>query len=100
MAGAFVVIAEFSVGAEGKAEFLELCAFDSVRSTTDEAGCSQFDVVTAEESPEVVILYEVYADRAAFDAHMQTPHYAVFAAGVERLGVTKTLVRFLTRQAG
>ena len=95
---AYVVFAEFSVGAEQKAEFLELCKFDSVRSTTDEAGCSQFDVSASEELPELVVLYEVYADKAAFDLHMKTPHYEVFRAGVERLGVTVTQVRFFTRQ--
>jgi quinol monooxygenase YgiN len=95
---AFVVIAEFAVASERKKEFLELCAFDSLRSVTDEPGCRQFDVVTSEESPEAVILYEVYDDRSAFDAHKATPHYAVFAEGVERLGVRMTLVRYLTRQ--
>jgi quinol monooxygenase YgiN len=97
MQGAFIVIAEFAVSAENRAEFLELCVFDSVRSVEDEVGCEQFDVVTAEETPEVVILYEVYADRAAFDTHQTMPHYAVFKAGVERLGVTATLVRFMSR---
>ena len=95
---AFVVLAEFKAGAEQRAEFLELCKFDSLRSTMDEAGCSQFDVVVPEDAPEVVMLYEVYADRAAFDTHMETPHYAVFKAGVERLGVTIMQVRFLARQ--
>lgn len=95
--GAFVVLAEFSVSAEHKAEFLELCAFDSRSSLQHEPGCRQFDAQTMEDAPDVVILYEVYDDRAAFDAHLATPHYATFAAGVERLGVAKTLVRLLTR---
>ena len=96
--GAFVVIAEFAVSPEHKQEFLELCAFDSRESEAKEPGCQSFAAHTVEESPEAVILYEVYEDRAAFDAHLATPHYATFAAGVERLGVAKTLVRFLTRQ--
>jgi autoinducer 2-degrading protein len=98
MAGEFVVIAEFRVGTEQRAEFLDLCAFDSLRSRTDEPGCRQFDVVSGDEEPEEVILYEIYDDRAAFDAHLTMPHYAVFAEGVERLGVTKTQVRRLARQ--
>jgi autoinducer 2-degrading protein len=97
-AAPFVVIAEFEVPTEHRTEFLELCAFDSLRSTTDEAGCRQFDVNTSDEAPQVVILYEVYDDRAAFDKHLTTPHYDVFAAGLAKFGVTKTLARFLNRE--
>ena len=95
---AFVVLAEFSVASGQRAEFLDLCAFDGLRSTADERDCHQFDLVTSPESPEAVILYEVYTDQAAFDHHLTTPHYATFAQGLDRLGVTKTRVRFLTRQ--
>ena len=93
----FVVIAELSVSGPHRAEFLELCAYDSRSSVENEPGCHQFDVLTMEDAPEVVVLYEVYDDRAAFDAHLATPHYAAFAEGVERLEVTKTQVRFLER---
>ena len=93
----FVVIAELSVPSPHRAEFLELCAYDSRSSLQDEPGCRQFDVLTTESEPEAVILYEVYDDRAAFDAHLATPHYAKFAEGVTRLEVTKTQVRFLDR---
>lgn len=95
-AALFVVLAEFSVPAEHKAEFLKLCAFDATSSVRDEPGCRQFEAHTVEDAPEAVILYEVYDDRAAFDAHLQTPHYATFADGVERLGVAKVQVRMLT----
>ncbi|MFC6646014.1 putative quinol monooxygenase [Granulicella cerasi] len=95
---AFVVIAEFEVSAENRREFLELCRYDAEHSVSDEPGCRQFDCSTAEESLESVVLYEVYDDRVAFDAHLQTPHYALFAEGVERLGVQKVRVRFFARQ--
>ena len=93
----FVVLAELSVPSPHRAEFLELCAFDSRSSVQNEPGCRQFDVLTAESTPEVIVLYEVYDSRAAFDAHLATPHYEKFAEGVTRLGVTKTQVRFLER---
>ncbi|MBE7157250.1 MAG: antibiotic biosynthesis monooxygenase [Rhodospirillales bacterium] len=93
----FVVIAELSVPEPHRAEFLELCAFDSRSSVQNEPGCRQFDVLTMESTPDMVVLYEVYDDRAAFDAHLATPHYAKFADGVTRLGVTKNQVRFLDR---
>ncbi len=93
----FVVIAEFEVAAEYKAEFLEICLFDSVRSTEDEAGCRQFDVLTSDDSPTSVALYEVYDDRAAFDVHLTMPHFAVFSEVLKRLGVETKAVRFFAR---
>jgi autoinducer 2-degrading protein len=95
---AFVVIAEFEVSAENKAEFLEMCRFDSERSTTDETGCRQFDVLTSEDAPASVTLYEVYADRAAFDTHLTMPHFTVFLEATKRLGVETKAVRFFARQ--
>ncbi|WP_428377336.1 putative quinol monooxygenase [Lichenicoccus sp.] len=93
----FTVIAELEVAPELKAEFLEICRMDGAGSVTNEPGCRQFDTLTSEETPNAVILYEVYDDRAAFDHHLTTPHYKVFAAAVEKLGVQTRLVRFLAR---
>lgn len=95
--GAFVILVEFSVPPGQKAEFLELCAFDSRSSVRDEPGCLQFDALTSDATPELVVLYEVYADKAAFEAHLETPHYATFAAGVQDLGLAEPKVRFLNR---
>ncbi len=94
MSQAFVVIAEFEVSEEHKAEFLEVCRYDSVRSTTDEAGCRQFDVLTSEDAPTSVALYEVYDDRAAFDLHLTMPHFTVFSDAMKRMGVETKVVRF------
>ena len=95
---AFVVLAEFEFPLAHRDEFLELCRFDGTRSVADEPGCRQFDVNTTGEALDQVVLYEVYDDAAAFEAHKSTPHYAEFAAGVERLGVQIRSVRFCDRQ--
>ena len=79
-------------------KFLNLCRFDGTRSVSDEPGCRQFDVNTGAESPDGVLLYEVYDDAAAFEAHKLTPHYKEFAAGVERFGVQIRSVRLFDRQ--
>lgn len=97
--GPYVIIAEFEVSAQRKEEFLELCRFDSTSSVRDEPGCRQFDALTIDDAPDAVVLYEVYDDKAAFDAHLATPHYATFAEGVKRLEVTQKQVRFLTRHS-
>jgi quinol monooxygenase YgiN len=95
--GAFVVIAEFGIAPANHAAFLEACRHDGNGSVRDEPGCRQFDVLSDDETPDAVILFEVYDDKAAFDAHLLTPHYAVFADAVAALGATKTRVRFLSR---
>ncbi|HEY0161555.1 MAG TPA: putative quinol monooxygenase [Edaphobacter sp.] len=94
----FIVIAEFEVSAAHRAEFLTLCEFDSKQSVSNEPGCQKFDLLTSDEAPESVVLFEVYDDRGAFDFHLTTPHYATFAEGVQRLGVTKKNVRFFGRR--
>jgi len=94
------VLAEFDTPPETYADFLELCRFDAHHSVTDEPGCRCFDVLTPEDEPNVIVLHEIYDDRAAFDAHKATPHYAKFSAGVESLGVTLKSVRFLALRSG
>jgi len=94
----FTVIAEFEVRAEHRQEFLDLCRFDAERSVQDEPGCQQFDVNTSEDNPNIIALYEVYDNRAAFDVHTTMPHFATFSDGLERLAVRKIQVRFFTRQ--
>ncbi|ACI50329.1 Antibiotic biosynthesis monooxygenase [Gluconacetobacter diazotrophicus PA1 5] len=94
----FTVIAEFATTPESHDKFLKICAYDAARSVTDEPGCHRFDALLPDGEPNTVILYEVYTDRAAFDTHLTTPHYKVFADGVAELGVEIVKVRMLTTQ--
>jgi quinol monooxygenase YgiN len=96
--GQFVIVAEFEVKAEGLERFLELATVDASQSVAKEPGCHQFDV-TVDRAENRVLLYEVYDDQAAFDAHLQTPHLAAFRAGIEPLVVSRQ-VRRLTRVHG
>jgi quinol monooxygenase YgiN len=97
--GPFVIIAEFEVKPDQLEQFLELARTDASQSVAREPGCHQFDVTLDREQPNRVVLYEVYADEAAFDAHVQTPHLAAFRAGIEGLIVSRQ-VRRLTRVHG
>ena len=40
-----------------------------------EPGCRQFFVSRSEDNPDRFFLYEEYDDEAAFDAHLETPHF-------------------------
>lgn len=93
----FVVIAEFQVKPGHMADFLALAHDDATHSVSLEPGCRAFDVCVSEADDETVVFYEVYDDRAAFDAHLETPHLARFRAGFPALIVTERPVRFLAR---
>jgi quinol monooxygenase YgiN len=96
--GSFVIIAEFDVNPEGLERFLALATADASQSVAKEPGCHQFDV-TVDQAANRVLLYEVYDDEAAFDAHLQTPHLRTFRDGIEPLVVSRN-VRRLTRVHG
>lgn len=75
----FVVLPSFEVGEGTLDAFLAAARADAEASVADEPGCLQFDVfVDRATRPAMVMFYEVYTDRAAFDAHLETPHLAAF----------------------
>ncbi len=49
---------------------------DNHRNTILEAGALRFDVLRQADDPARFVLYEVYRDQAAVDAHKTTDHYA------------------------
>ncbi len=74
----FVLVVELKIKPDHVEGFRELIANQARRSVADEPGCHQFDVSQAEEDASMFLAYEVYADAAALDAHMQTEWYAEF----------------------
>ncbi|HSI41313.1 MAG TPA: putative quinol monooxygenase [Xanthobacteraceae bacterium] len=94
----FVVIAEFRVKPGAMASFLAAAQDDASHSVADEPGCRQFDVVRPESEEDAVLFYEVYDSRAAFDAHLETPHLARFRSAFPALIVEERTVRFGARR--
>lgn len=95
---AFVVIAEFQLRPGQLQAFLEAARDDAKHSLADEPGCQQFDVICPEGAEDTVVFYEVYDSRAAFDAHLETPHLGRFRDAFPPLVVTERPVRFCQRQ--
>lgn len=95
---AFVVIAEFQVKPGKLSAFLDAARDDAKHSVADEPGCRQFDVICPEGSGDIVVFYEVYDSRAAFDTHLETPHLGRFREAFPSLVVEERPVRFSTRQ--
>ncbi|SFA64699.1 putative quinol monooxygenase [Metapseudomonas otitidis] len=65
--------------------FMEAMRINAAASVRDEPGCLVFDVLRDRSDPDRVWLYEVYTDEAAFEAHMQTPHFLASRPLVEPL---------------
>ena len=73
-ADAFVVIAEFDLPPERLSAFIEQSRINASRSKATEPGCRQYDLHVPTDGSSRVVLYEVYADGAAFEAHLATEH--------------------------
>lgn len=74
----FVVTVTFVIKKENLGVFMAAMNRQAHNSLSKEQGCLQFDVCQDQETRERIFLYEVYTDRAAFDAHLQTPHFLDF----------------------
>lgn len=65
--------------------FMDAMGVNAVASVRDEPGCLTFDVLRDRSDADLLWLYEVYADEAAFEAHMRTPHFLASRPLVEPL---------------
>ena len=95
----FVVTVDFEVHPLRLADFMPLMIENARTSRDEEPGCRQFDVCTDAANPGAIFLYEVYDDRAAFDAHLESEHFKRFDAAVADMVTSRTL-RMLERTDG
>ena len=70
----YVVINIIRVRREHQAEFLTAIR-EHARRSSAEPGCLRYDVLQDLDDPQVISLYEVFEDEAAFRAHLDYPHY-------------------------
>lgn len=74
----YVVTVEFVVKTEHAEPFRKEMLANARASVEKEPGCAQFDVCVDASDPCRIFLYELYADRTAFDAHLATEHFKAF----------------------
>ena len=55
-------------------------ALENAAHSRKEPGCRQFDVLVDPKDRTVAMLYEVYVDDKAFEAHQQTAHFKKYVA--------------------
>jgi quinol monooxygenase YgiN len=63
-------------------------------SARDEPGCRRFDVLEPAGDPDSIFLYEIYDDRAAFQEHVRSAHFAEFQAVTADLVAEKVVVEY------
>lgn len=94
----YVVVVEFQLHPGCLERFMPLMVRNAALTLELEPQCHQFDVCqTAAGGPEV-LLYEVYENKAAFDAHLTMPHFREFDAAVASM-IARKSVRTYSRVA-
>jgi quinol monooxygenase YgiN len=90
----FVIVVDFQVKPGRMAEFRKLMDENARASVRNEKGCRRFDVCAHRKEADRILLYEVYDDRAAFDAHLKTGHFLEFNAASAPLLADKSVAEY------
>ena len=80
-----IIYVEFIIKAAAVERFHALILENARLSLEREPGCRRFDVLIDAAAPNRIVLYEIYKDPAAFDAHMASAHFKAFAAAADDL---------------
>jgi (4S)-4-hydroxy-5-phosphonooxypentane-2,3-dione isomerase len=75
----FVLVVNIRIKPENVDRFMKALE-DNARAARAEPACKQFEVLVDREDRTKVMLYEVYSDEKAFEAHQQTPHFKKYLA--------------------
>ena len=67
------IIATMEVAPGKRDQLVPFLMAHRARCLEDEPGTLQFEVLIPREEPDQIMLYEVYADDAAFDLHFNGP---------------------------
>ncbi len=89
----FALAVTFTVKQSQFERFVELVRANAAASLRVEPGCLRFDVLVPrnETPPTRVFLYEIYRDRAAFEAHVASAHFQEFDRASGPLVVSKSV---------
>ncbi len=87
MTDVFTVVAKMRA-AKGKGDALAaLLAEQAVVVRKAEPGCLVYRFHRSTKDPELIMVYEMYADEAAFELHRDAPHLATFRQRREKDGL-------------
>ena len=88
--------------AEGAAgAFLPLVRANAAASLRLEPGCHCFDVLVPLQTGACdVMLFEIYADKAAFQTHLDSWHFRDFDKATQAMVIGKTIAEFAVLEIG
>ncbi len=89
----YVIIVDFRLKPGTQAAFRKLVDANARTSAQTEKGCRRFDVLEPTEGGDRVLLFEIYDDEAAFEAHARSPHYASFDVESSPMVSEKSVLR-------
>jgi len=75
----FVLTVQLRIKPENVEAFMSKLA-ENAKNARKEPGCKQFDVLVDPNDKTKAMLYEVYNDDKAFEAHQATPHFKKYVA--------------------
>jgi len=76
----YVLLVELRVKPGNVEAFTEKVLANAAAARSSEPGCRHFDVIVDPQDPTRMMLYEIYDDEQAFQAHQQTPHFKRYLA--------------------
>ena len=75
----FVLVVNIKIKPENVDKWMPM-ALENAREARKEPGCRQFDVLVDPKDKTKVMLYEIYDDEKAFEAHQAMPHFKKYLA--------------------
>ena len=96
---AYVVVVDLKLAPEHRADFMPLMLANAAASLAKESGCRQFDICVSVQDPNSVLLYEVYDSAAAFQTHLESPHFLRFNESSAAMVTNKNVRSFLLLDA-
>ena len=75
----FVLVVNIKIKPENVERWMKM-ALENAREARKEPGCRQFEVLVDPKDKTQVLLFEIYDDDKAFEAHQATPHFKKYLA--------------------
>ena len=71
----FALVVHLKIKPDSIDKFMDAVKINGKAARETEPGCRTFEILQDPKDPTRAMLYEVYDDEAAFEAHQQTPHF-------------------------
>lgn len=81
----FAVTVRFTVPPLNRNKLLALALENAAITLGTEPGCCQYHVCSDPDSPHIVLLYELFRNREAFERHVESSHCKAFHESVSEL---------------